>query len=73
MNKLLSSIKKNKIILVYHSAGNFILSMYFYYYGFSIAPKIKGMIDISGAPLRYYMSAQLLVPVIMNADFREIV
>jgi len=31
------------------------------------------MIDISGAPLRYYISAQLLVPVILETDFKEIV
>lgn len=41
------------------------LSMYFYYYGFSIASKIKGMIDIAGGPLRYYFSARTLVPIIL--------
>ena len=57
-------------MLVYHSAGNLILSMYFYYFGYDISRRLKGMIDISGAPLRYYMSAQLLVPIIMDTDFR---
>lgn len=57
-------------MLVYHSAGNLILSMYFYYFGYDISRRLKGMIDISGAPLRYYMSAQLLVPIIMDTDFK---
>jgi hypothetical protein len=35
LNKILTEIDKTKnIILIYHSAGNFILSMYFHYYGY---------------------------------------
>lgn len=40
--------------------------MYFFYYGYAIESKIKGMIDISGAPLRFYAAAQMLTPVIMD-------
>lgn len=71
MHKILSSIEKNKkIIFIYHSAGNFILSMYFYYFGNDdLYSRIRGMIDIAGAPLRYYISARTLVPVILNTDF----
>lgn len=57
---------------MYHSAGNFILGMYFHLYGYGLAGKIKGLIDISGGPLRYYTAAQLLVPVVLQADFEEI-
>jgi phage terminase large subunit len=31
------------------------------------------MIDISGGPLRYYISARTLVPIILATDFNEIV
>ena len=44
------------------------LSMYFYYYGYGISQKIKGMIDIAGAPLRYYLAAQVLLPLILDTD-----
>jgi hypothetical protein len=46
------------------------LGMYFFYYGYSISQKIKGIIDISGGPLRYYISAQMLTPIILETDFK---
>lgn len=58
---------------MYHSAGNFMLSMYFYYYGYGISQKIKGMIDIAGGPLRYYVAAQILLPLILDTDVEDIV
>lgn len=45
------------------------MSMYFKYYGEKIWPRIKGMIDIAGGPLRFYLAAQLFTPLILDTDF----
>lgn len=73
LHELFMSVpKQKKIVLVYHSFGSFILGLYLHFFKEQFpANRLKGMIDIAGSPLRYYITARVLGPIIFSFTFQE--
>ena len=70
LDELLRSIDpKKKIVLVYHSFGSFILGTYLSNYGLKNLKSLKGMIEISGSPIRFYLAAKSLSSFILTFKF----
>ena len=73
LDELIRSIDPNKkIVLVYHSFGSFVLGTYLNVYGLKHLKFLKGMIEISGSPIRFYMAARSLGSFVLSFQFQDL-